>query len=149
MKSSLIALSATALILGGLVTTPARAADASDPFRLSLAIKHAGEPVGHVTFFPRRKSRSFFSNSWEVLGERQIMVWHGRHKAWLVDLRESPACSSLDREIALGVSGGFADLMADGWVGGRNSLCRIDQIRPVDVDAMRADDRAGSTLAQS
>lgn len=149
MKTSLIALSATALIACGLVSGPTRAADADDPVRLALAIKHAGEPVDHVTFFPRKRSRSAFTNSWEVLGERQLLIWHGKEKAWLVDLRESSACRTLDKQFKIATSGGFADLKANGYIHSPNGICRIEQIRPVNVEAMRADEGGESALAQS
>lgn len=150
MKTSLAALSAAAVLASAMLAIPAHAADADDPFRLSLAIKHAGEPVEHVTFFPTRRSRSAFSNSWEVLGERQLLVWYGKDEAWLVDLRDSSACRSLDKERNIAVSGGFADLKSNGYIRTRYNICRIEQIRPVDVEAMKADESAGETaLAQS
>ena len=149
MKTSLIALSATALIACSLLSGPARAADADDPARLALAIKHAGEPVDHVTFFPRKRSRSAFSNSWEVLGERQLMIWHGKEKAWLVDLRASASCRSLDRQYKISLSGGFADIKTNGYIHSPNGICRIEQIRPVNVEAMRAEEGGATALAQS
>jgi hypothetical protein len=150
MKTSLIALSATLLVACGLMAGPARAADADDPARLALAVKHAGEPVDHVTFFPRKRSRSAFSNSWELLGERQILFWQGKEKAWLVDLRPSSSCRTLDKQFRIATSGGFADLKTNGYLHSPNGgICRIDQIRPVNVEAMRADEAAGGELARS
>ena len=150
MKTSLIALSATALIACGLMAGTAHASDPDDPARLALAIKHAGAPVDHVTFFPRKRSRSAFSNSWELLGEREILFWQGREKAWLVDLRASTACRTLDKQFRIATSGGFADLKVNGYLHSPNGgICRIQQIRPVDVDAMRADEAAGGELAKS
>ena len=150
MKTSLIALSAAALFACGLLAAPAHASDPDDPARLALAIKHAGEPVEHVTFFPRKRSRSAFSNSWELLGEREILFWQGREKAWLVDLRPSASCRTLDKQFRIATSGGFADLKANGYLHSPNGgICRIDRIRPVNVEAMRADEAAGGELAKS
>ena len=150
MKTSLIALSAAAFFAGSLLAAPARASDPDDPARLALAIKHAGEPVDHVTFFPRKRSRSAFSNSWELLGEREILFWQGKEKAWLVDLRPSASCRTLDKQFKIATSGGFADLKVNGYLHSPNgSICRIQQIRPVNVEAMRADEAAGGELAKS
>ena len=151
MKTSLASLSAAVVFASAVLAAPAHAAaDADDPFRLSLAIKHAGEPVEHVTFFPTKRGGSHYSRSWEILGERQLLVWYGKDEAWLVDLRDSSGCRSLDRERNIAVSGGFADLKSNGYIRTRYNTCRIEQIRPVDVDAMKADEAAGETaLAQS
>jgi hypothetical protein len=150
MKTSLIALSATALFACGLMSGPAHASDPDDPARLALAIKHSGEPVDHVTFFPRKRSRSAFSNSWELLGEREILFWHGKEKAWLVELRPSTSCRTLDKQFRIATSGGFSDLKTNGYLHSPNGgICRIDQIRPVNVEAMRADEARGGELAKS
>ncbi len=150
MKTCLIALSATVLVACSLLSGPTKAADPKDPARLALAIKHAGAPVDHVTYFPRKRSRSAFANSWELLGEHEILFWNGKEKAWLVDLRPSAACRTLDKQFKIAISGGFADLKVNGYVHSPNGgICRINQIRPVNVEAMRMDERAAGEPAQS
>ena len=149
MKTSLIALSATALVAAGLMSAPAHAANEGDPARLALAVKHAGEPVDNATFFPRKKSRSTFSNSWEVLSEQQLLVWNGKDEAWLVDLRESAACRTLDGDFEIKVSGSFYALKKNGYIDYQNGTCRIDQIRPVDVAAMKAEESGEAAVAKS
>ena len=86
----------------------------------------------------------------ELLGEREILFWQGKEKAWLVDLRPSASCRTLDRQFKIATSGGFADLKVNGYLHSPNGgICRIDRIRPVNVEAMRADEAAGGELARS
>lgn len=150
MKTSLIALSAAAVFAaGGLMSASAQAANEGDPARLALASKHAGEPVDNATFFPRKKSRSAFSNNWEVLSEQQLLVWNGKDEAWLVDLRESAACRTLDGDFEIKVSGSFYALKKNGYIDYKNGTCRIDQIRPIDVAAMKAEEAGETAVAKS
>lgn len=150
MKTSLIALSAAAVFAaGGLMSAPAHAANEGNPERLALAVKHAGEPVETATFFPRKKSRSAFSNAWEVLSEEQLLVWNGKDEAWLVDLKKSAACRTLDGDFEVKISGSFYALKTKSYIDYQNGTCRIEQIRPVDVAAMKAEEAGETGVAKS
>lgn len=150
MKTSLIAMSAAFVFAaGGLLSASAHAANEGNPERLALAAKHAGEPVETATFFPRRKSRSAFSNSWEVLSEQQLLVWNGKDEAWLVDLKKSAACRTLDGDFEVKVSGSFYALKTKSYIDYQNGTCRIEQIRPVDVAAMKAEEAGETGVAKS
>lgn len=150
MKTSPAILFGAVVFASVLLAGPAHAVDADDAARLALAVKHAGEPVDHVTFFPAKRSRSGWVNSWEVLGERQLLVWHGKQKAWLVDLRKGAACRSLDKQFQIRVSGGFDALnVRNGYIHSPNGICRIEQIRPLNVEAMRAEESAETALAKN
>lgn len=135
MKASLIP---TCLIALGLAATATATARTSATPPLDVVRAHAGEPIDHVRLTPR-KSRSAFTTGWEVLGERTLLLWHGRHEAWLVQLRESAACRPLDRQSDVAIAGGFDHLNLRGSViTADNGQCRIEEIREVDVPAMRA-----------
>jgi Family of unknown function (DUF6491) len=148
--AAVVSLSA-ALALG--LATQAFASDAAEPVqaadpeaapaktvdspRFIAAQANAGVAVPRVKFLRP-------IDSYEVVDEHAVLVWETNFKAWLVDLRPSPACRSLDNTFAVGI-----DTMSDslnttnGHIVGRDGIrCRIIQIREVDVPGMRATERA-------
>ena len=106
--------------------------NAEDEAKLAAARAHADDAVEHVRFLTP-------IDSIEVIDPHAVLVWETPFKAWLVELRPSPACQRLERGIALGI-----DTMSDslnsnnGFIRGDHGVqCRIDSIREVDVKAWR------------
>ncbi|KFN50503.1 hypothetical protein N790_05090 [Arenimonas malthae CC-JY-1] len=119
-------------------TEPAtRAAPASKAEkRLELLRANAGESVERVRFLRPM-------HGYEVVGPLELLVWETPFKAWLVTVRDSPACNRLEREWKLGFDV-LNDTLntANGYVVGDNGLrCRIDDLREVDVKAWRQAER--------
>ena len=117
---------------------PALASNADDEAeaRLALLNAHAGESVDRVTFL-----RSI--DSYEVVGKHNLLLWETPSKAWLVDLRESPACRHLERDYMIGIDT-FTDSIntRNSYIVGRGGLsCRVDRLREVDVVAWRTAER--------
>ncbi|HLU14050.1 MAG TPA: DUF6491 family protein [Arenimonas sp.] len=129
------AVTALLALAAGCASAPAdrAATSAKAEQELELARLHAAEPVSRVRFL--RPMDSF-----EVISDRAIVVWETPFKAWLVELRESPACTRLDNELGLGfdIMSGDSLSTTAGWVVGRNGLrCKMDSIREIDVPAWR------------
>ena len=125
------------------INTPAD--DAKDALRLEAARANAAEPVKTVRFLRP-------VHSYEVVGPSSILVWETNTKAWLVDVRQSPACQPRDLDLSLGVSLEAAyDTMntSNGYVLGRDhTRCKITGIREVDVPAMRSAERLAGGPAE-
>lgn len=86
--------------------------------------------------------------SWTPLGDSAVAVWTGSNRAWLLELDEP--CPALDFAEAIQVSdsvgrvsAGFDRVTAIG--GGPTVSCRIEQIRPIDVAALRRAEQARRT----
>jgi hypothetical protein len=127
--SALAALAAGSACAGSLQSPEEIAADEA---KFAAAQAHAGEPRETVRFLRP-------IHRYEVIAEHAVLVWETPAKAWLVDLRESEACRDLERTIAIGV-----DTMNDTlntsngyFVGEYGVRCKMEQIREVDVPAMR------------
>lgn len=140
MTARLITLSAT-LALGLASIAPALAVndaqeDADDARRLAAASAHAGEPVKTVRFLRP-------VHSYEVVGEHAVLVWETPFKAWLVELRPSPACRDLDLGISVGLDTSHDTLnTSNGYVVAEHGVrCKMERIREVDVPAMKAAER--------
>lgn len=118
--------------------------DAADAKRLAAARAHAAAPVETIRFLQP-------IDSYEVVGEHEILVWETNTKAWLVDLRPSAACKDLDHGFALGIDSMYDTMNTrNGYVvGSKNLRCKIIGIREVDVPAMRATERAPEMAAGS
>lgn len=109
--------------------------------RLELLRANAGEPVERVRFLRPM-------HGYEVVGPLELLVWETPFKAWLVTVRDTPACNRLDKEWKLAI-----DVLNDtlntsnGYVVGENGLrCRIDDLREVDVKAWRQAERDAGIL---
>lgn len=77
---------------------------------------------------------------WEVIDDRNIIVWHTRSKAYWVGLEESDGCRYLDREYSMRLERGAFDL--DSRSGAirlsHGNWCNIESVRPIDVKALKA-----------
>jgi hypothetical protein len=138
----LISLSAAlALVFAATAASASSSDDSRDARRLEAARANVAEPVRTVRFLRP-------VHSYEVLGEFSVLVWETNSKAWLVDVRESPACQAraLDNSLGIGLEAAFDTMnTTNGFVTGRDNLrCRITQIREVDVPKMRAAERAAA-----
>lgn len=96
---------------------------------------HAGEPVSS---FHLRLMRE-----WASLGRTHLAVYTGVNEAWLIEV-EQP-CQGLDfaRAVQLSSSGSRVYAKFD-TVRFDEQVCRIREIRPVDVRAMKAEQRAAA-----
>ena len=125
------------LLLATLCAAPvALASDVVIKSKRAQAEAIAGAPVEVVHDRPLR-----YSESWESLGEHAMLVYENRNKAYLVDLEKEERCRDLSTEYMMEL-----DSKLD-WLSSRNGYielrdghgwCKIVQIRPVDVRAMRA-----------
>lgn len=124
-----------ALALAGCFTPGPRERDA---LNLALYSQHAGDPVDS---FHMRSLRQ-----WVGLGDRHIALYTAHDKAWLIEV-DRP-CPGLE----------FAQtLKVDAWgsrvharfasVRFEHQSCRIREIRPVDVRALREQRRAQSAAS--
>lgn len=103
----------------------------SDDQRLGIYREHAGESVGSFHYFGS-------ISSWMPLGDSALAVWTRPNKAYLLEL--FAPCSGLEYTPAISiteqfgtVSAGFDKVIVHNDPG-FNIPCRIDQIRPLDVD---------------
>ncbi len=97
--------------------------------RLAQVQSVAGEPVKSFHFWQM--------NSWEPLGRKHVLVKTQINEGWLLQVDEP--CPGLEFAVSIGLSssnnrvyGRFDNVLFD------KQRCRIDQIRPVDVKALRA-----------
>jgi hypothetical protein len=110
-----------------------------DASEMALYRDHAGEPVRSFHFFGH-------IDSWTPLGDRAVVVWTRMNEAWLLDL--GGACNGLQYTPMIGLtsSAGTVNarfdkvLVRDGSP--VNVPCIIQSIRPVDVPALKAAERA-------
>lgn len=97
--------------------------------RLAEVQSVAGEPVESFHFW--RLDR------WEGLGPAHVAVWTQVNEAWLIEVKEP--CQGLEFATVIGLSSSvqrvysrFDDVRFE------NQRCRIAEIRPIDVKALRA-----------
>jgi hypothetical protein len=100
--------------------------------RLAQVLAYAGAPVDSVRYRG--------TDSWEALGDHSLLLWETRQRAYFVDVQ--PTCDEFPWANAIVVD--FRNLTLDSkfdsiLVGGRH--CRIEEIRPVDVKALKAAER--------
>lgn len=133
MKPIFLAL-ALATALGGCASAGTRLGDEA---RLSLYRTHAGEPVGSFRYFGRL-------NGWTPLGDGSLVVWTRPNEAYLLEL--FGPCQDLDFAPAIRISNQSSTVYASfdsvipvggGAVGMRNIPCRIQTIRPLQVNALK------------
>lgn len=124
------------LLAATCAASTALASDVVIKSKRAQAEAFAGAPIEAVHDRPLR-----YSESWESLGEHAILVYESRSKAYLVDLEKQERCRDLSTEYLMQL-----DSRLD-WLSSRNGYielreghgwCRIVQIRPVDVKAMKA-----------
>ena len=133
MKAAPALLAAFALSTGA-CASGSRLADDQE---LELYRSHAGAPVQSFRYFSR-------IDGWTPLGESALAVWTRPKEAWLLEV-DGP-CPELDFAQAIGLSHQFGRVYArfDRVIprtlgGGTQPIpCRIRQIRPLDVKALKA-----------
>ena len=108
--------------------------------RLEFVTRFAGEPKSSVPF-----ARSY---DFEPLGRHTLLLYESMNRAYLVEIEDF--CPDLPTAMAIGVDNKTSSLSAkfDALrIGGRS--CRILEIRPVDVKAMKAAQKAEREAAKS
>lgn len=103
--------------------------------RLALYEGVAQEPVKSFHFWQMHR--------WEPLGREHLVVWTRLDTAYLIAVQ--PPCSGLDFTQAVGLSSTqnrvfskFDDVRFE------NQRCRIAEIRPIDVAALKLAEKAGN-----
>jgi len=112
--------------------------------QLAMYRAHAGAPVPSFRYLGRL-------DSWESLGDRTIAVWTRPREAWLLDL--SGPCNGLDFTPVIGltsqvgqVSAGFDKVLVHDPAN-FDIPCLIQTIRPLDVNAIRSDEKQRRAMA--
>jgi hypothetical protein len=108
--------------------------------RLEFVTRFASEPKSSVPF-----ARSY---DFEPLGRHTLLLYESMNRAYLVEIEDF--CPDLPTAMAIGVENKTSTLNAkfDALrIGGRS--CRILQIRPVDVKAMKAAQKAEREAAKA
>lgn len=100
---------------------------------LERHLAFAGEPVDS---FHLRLMRQ-----WQPLGDTHIVVYTALNEAWLLELEQPCHDPNFGLAISLTSSGSRVYRRFDS-VRFKNDTCRIHEIRPVDVRAMKAANRA-------
>jgi hypothetical protein len=117
-------------------------AGAPDKFeqRKAFVTQFAGEARSSMPFF-----RSY---DFEPLGDDALLLWESPGRAYLLNVEDF--CPDLPSAQAIAinskgatVSAKFDFITVSGRVQGANNRCRILEIRPVDVKAMKAAGKAG------
>jgi len=107
----------------------------SDAEKYALYDAHAGEAVDHFRYFGS-------INGWTPLGDSALAVWTRPSEAWLLDL--SGSCQDLTFTPAIGLTSSMSrvsarfDKVLVRSSGSINIPCHIQQIRPLDIKAVRA-----------
>ncbi|HEU4813884.1 MAG TPA: DUF6491 family protein [Xanthomonadaceae bacterium] len=107
--------------------------------KLALYRAHAIEEVGSIPF-------SGSVDRWTGLGDSALAVWTSPSRAWLLEL--SGPCPNLDHSYGIGFDSrdGRIDAGFDAVVPlsgpGIDIPCRIDSIHRINVEALRAVERA-------
>ena len=125
-------------VLAVLAASACASSPSHEDQRLALYRAHAGAPVRSFTYLGR-------FDRWESLGDTAVAVWTRPREGWLLDLGEP--CTNLPYAIAIGltshtgqVSARIDDVLVD--QPGQDIPCRIEEIRPLDADAIRAAEQA-------
>ncbi len=123
------------LCVAGIAAACAGTPKLSDSQKYALYRDHAGEPV---------KSFRYFNdiNGWTPLDERSLVVWTRPNQAYLLEL--TAPCRDLDYAPAITltnmmgeVSARFDKVLVRGGGSVPSIPCWIEEIRPVDVKAVR------------
>ena len=137
MKAHLIAIP-LALSLAACATT-GPSYDERHAADLALYRAHAVEEVGSIPF-------SGSVDRWTALGESALAVWTSPSRAWLLEL--TSRCPDLEHSYGIGfdsrdsrIDAGF-DSVVPLSQPGIDIPCRIGSIHRIDVEALRAAERA-------
>lgn len=133
MKRLLVILALTVAV-AGCASSGMRDAD-----RLAMYRAHAGPPIDHFNYFGS-------INGWTPLGDRALTVWTRPATAYLLEL--TGPCPDLDFAPAISISNQmgrvharFDKIRVHGGATRMDFPCRIGQIRPIDVKALRQTER--------
>ncbi|WP_242108532.1 DUF6491 family protein [Luteimonas aquatica] len=133
------ALSAALPLLASCATT-----GLSDADKLALYKDHAGKPVSSFRYFGR-------IDGWTPLGDSAVAVWTKPNEAYLLSLYGP--CNNLAFTPVIGVTSQMNQVYAkfDKVIArDRGSIelpCRIDEIRPLDVKAIRQAEKSARDQA--
>ena len=137
---------ASLLLLPAMLAACASGAErlAGDTAQQALYRSHAGAPVKNFRFLGH-------IYSWTPLGSSAVAVWTRTNEAWLLDL--AGPCDGLEYTPVIGltstgstVSARFDKVLVKN-TGGINFPCTIETIRPLDVPALKAAERAARAQA--
>ena len=110
-----------------------------DAAKLALYRAHAVEQVGHIPF-------SGSIDRWTGLGESALAVWTSPSRAYLLELHAR--CPGLDTSYGIGfdsndrqIDAGFDSVIPQSGAP-MEFPCRIDRIHRLDVQSLRAAERA-------
>lgn len=109
----------------------------SDDERLAIYRANAGEPVNSFRYFGRL-------DGWTSLGDSALAVWTRPNEAWLLEL--GSRCPELDFAMAITVTNQAGtvysrfDKVQPLGQGAVSIPCIIQQIRPLDTRAIKADE---------
>ncbi|MBL8264125.1 MAG: hypothetical protein JNM58_17060 [Xanthomonadaceae bacterium] len=127
-----------ALIAASSSTACATDAATREADRLALYRSHSGEPVDSIQYLGSY-------SGWTPLGQKAFALWTRPSQAYLIDVH-SP-CIGLDFADSIGIrsfggriSARFDQVYVRGGAGGP-STCQIKEIRPLNVKALRADEK--------
>jgi len=132
---------ASALLLTTMLAACASSAErlAGDTAQQALYRSHAGAPVTSFRFLGR-------IYSWTPLGSSAVAVWTRTNEAWLLDL--TGPCNGLEYTPVIGLTstGSTVSARFDKVLVRDNAPvnmpCTIAEIRPIDVPALKAAERA-------
>jgi hypothetical protein len=130
MNRSLLALALTVLCLPA-VLPAAEKTSRADRYeqRRQFVTEFAGEPRSSISFMR--------SHDFEPLGEHTLLLYESINRAYLLEIEDF--CPELTSALAIGVNNKTSTLNAKfDSVIVRGRSCRILEIRPVDVKAMKA-----------
>ena len=137
LRTSLAVLTGT-VMAGTLLLAGCASHGATDEQRLALYQAHASAPV--------KKIRYFNPIGWEEIDEHHILVTMRPKEAWLMRL-SGPCLDFAGGSPVLVISSQFG-YVSTGFdrvsTGGSRMSCRIDEIRQVDMLAMRAAQLSGT-----
>lgn len=123
-----------AVLTAALLALGACATDGLGPRERELARferfeRFAGPPVDSFRFWKLDR--------WESLGPDSVAIWTRPDEAWLLTVRQP--CHGLEFAMAIGLSSTVNRVSRlHDEVRFEQQRCRIEQIRPIDVRAMRA-----------
>ena len=116
----------------------------TDAEKYALYEANAGESVDHLRYFGT-------INGWTPLGDSALALWTRPSEAWLLDL--SGTCQDLTFTNAIGLTSSMNRVNArfdKVLVRSRGAIsipCHIQQIRPLDVKAIRAAEKRNAADA--
>ena len=135
MKAPMLTAACAALLALSACATGAKLDDGE---RLALYQSHSGAPVDSFNYFGR-------INGWTPLGDSALVVWTKPNEAWLLNL--TGPCQDLEYTPAIGLTSSMSrvyarfDKVLVNSPGSMNIPCHIQQIRPLDVKAVRASEQ--------